>query len=235
MPLDWSWKKVHNGLSRRRKLLAVVLGGFVLPWAGFVLLAQKVRLAGGFAHDKTVLAFLRQSATPGQDKLAVALTDLGDSGPMITLGVLVALSLTLRRHRRQAVVFTAAVGGSMVLTQVLKALFARPRPDLWVSIKPVHTFSFPSGHAMDTAALATAGIFLLWQFRARWLAWPWLPLFALGVGWSRMYLGVHYPSDVLAGWLSATGWVTGVYLLFAPVFQELSQAPEAVNEPPRAV
>jgi undecaprenyl-diphosphatase len=154
---------------------------------------------------------------------------------MITLGVLVALGLALRRQRRQALVFVVAVGGSMVLTQVLKALFARPRPDLWVSIKPAHTFSFPSGHAMDTAALATAGVFLLWQFRAHWLVWPWLPLFALGVGWSRMYLGVHYPSDVLAGWLSATGWVTGIYLLLARDFPGLSRSHQAVDEPPQSV
>ena len=98
----------------------------------------------------------------------------------------------------------------MLLTQVIKALVARPRPSLWLSIRPEHTLSFPSGHAMDTAALATALIFLL-------PGRPWVgrlaALFALAVGWARMYLGVHNPSDVLAGWCAAVGWVLLVQLV----------------------
>ncbi|WP_426061926.1 phosphatase PAP2 family protein [Hymenobacter sp. B1770] len=226
MSFAWSWRKVREGLARREKLLAVVLVGFVLPWAGFVVLAQKVWTEGGFVQDKTVLRFLYRNASPGQDKLALALTKIGDSGPMIVLGALIAGGLLLRRQRTQAVVFAASVGGSMLLTQVLKASFARPRPDLWVSIKPALTYSFPSGHAMDTAAIAVAVAFLLWQFRGHWALWALGPLFALGVGWSRMYLGVHYPSDVLGGWLSATGWVTGVQLLTARATGLFSEPPE---------
>ncbi|WP_262489847.1 phosphatase PAP2 family protein [Hymenobacter terrenus] len=115
-----------------------------------------------------------------------------------------------------------SVGGSMLLTQVIKFLVARPRPELWASIHPETTYSFPSGHAMDTAAVATAVGFLLWQHRAYWLARPLGPVFALNVGWARLYLGVHYPSDVLAGWASAVGWVIGVQVL----------ATLAVRQPP---
>jgi undecaprenyl-diphosphatase len=237
MSSGWSWKNVREGLGRREKLLAVVLVGFVLPWAGFVGLAQKVWTEGGFARDKTVLRFLYRNASPEQDKLAVALANAGDSGPMIALGMLIVGGLLLRHRRTQALVFAVSVGGSMLLTQVLKTSFARPRPDLWVSIKPAVTYSFPSGHAMDTAAIAAAVAFLLWQYRGHWSLWPLAPIFALGVGWSRMYLGVHYPSDVLGGWLSATGWVTGVHLLAARatgLFRELSaeDAPPAKSASP---
>ena len=112
----------------------------------------------------------------------------------------------------------------MLLTQVIKALVMRPRPVLWASIRPEHTYSFPSGHAMDTAALATALGFLLWQHRAAWPAQVVGPLFVLGVGWARMYLGVHYPSDVLAGWSGAVGWVVLVQGLAAPDFRGLWQS-----------
>ncbi|MBF9238109.1 phosphatase PAP2 family protein [Hymenobacter sp. BT683] len=230
MSIARSWKKTWGGPKQQAMLLAVLLLGFVLPWVGFVLLAQKV-WTGGFASDNAILKLLYRNASPTLDALAVALANIGDSEPMIALGVVVAAVLARLRYWRQAGVFVLAVGGSMLLTQVLKAHFARPRPDLWVSIKPALTFSFPSGHAMDTAALATAVTFLLWQHRVHWLAWPWLPLFALAVGWSRMYLGVHFPSDVLAGWLSAIGWVTGVFLLFAPAFRfyGAEQGPEQVS------
>jgi undecaprenyl-diphosphatase len=96
----------------------------------------------------------------------------------------------------------------MLVTQVIKHIATRPRPALWVSLRPEHTFSFPSGHAMDTAALAAALFFITPLPRRKW--WALAPLFALSVGWARMYLGVHYPSDVLAGWSSGAGWVGGV-------------------------
>ena len=129
---------------------------------------------------------------------------------MVGLGVLVFLGLLWRRQGRAAALFFLSVGGSMLLTQVIKPLVARPRPALWASIRPEHTFSFPSGHAMDTAAIAAALVLLVWGHRGH--GWVWLmPLFALAVGWARMYLGVHNPSDVLAGWAAAVAWVAAVH------------------------
>jgi undecaprenyl-diphosphatase len=192
--------------------------GLVLPWAVFAWLAVRVVQAGGLSWDAPVLAFWHRHATPALDKLAIFLTIIGNTGPMIGTGVLVLLALLVRRRWRLAWVFALSVGGSMLLTQLIKPLVARPRPALWVSIRPEHTFSFPSGHAMDTAAVATALVFLLWPSRSRWLMAP-LLLFVLGVGWARMYLGVHNPSDVLAGWASAVGWVVGVQALFPLIFK----------------
>ena len=193
------------------------------PWPlGLVLLgawgvagglAVVVVSFGGPAWDAPVLAFWHRHATPTLDKLAVGLSIVGDTGPMVGLGLLVWLGLLRRRQGRPAWVFFASVGGSMLLTQLIKRLVARPRPALWVSIRPEHTFSFPSGHAMDTAAVAAALVFLYWPSRARGWVWGMAPLFALAVGWARMYLGVHNPSDVLAGWASAVGWVVLVQLL----------------------
>jgi len=139
----------------------------------------------------------------------------------LTFPVLITLGLVMWGTRQQAWFFGLSVGGAMALNLLVKVLFARPRPALWLSLKPAFYYSFPSGHAMGAAAMATALGFLLWQHRGQGLTWTLGPLFALGVGWSRVYLGVHYPSDVLAGWTGSVGWVAGLHVLFSPEFHEL--------------
>ncbi|MDO7854373.1 phosphatase PAP2 family protein [Hymenobacter convexus] len=193
--------------SRRWTLLT-------LAWAVFGGLAVAVVRANGLplSWDASILLFWHRHATPVLDGLAVFLTIVGNTGPMVGLGVLVLLALLRRRQWRPAVVWLVAVGGSMLLTQVIKALVARPRPAFWLSLRPETTLSFPSGHAMDTAAIATALVFLLGRSRFRGWVRVLGPLFSLAVGWARMYLGVHNPSDVLAGWAAAVGWVLLVQL-----------------------
>ena len=179
-------------------------------FAGLVVAVGRV---GGPAWDAPILEYWHAHATSGLDKLAVFLTIVGNTGPMVGLGVLVFLRLLKRGPRRAAWAWLAAVGGSMLLTQLIKRLVARPRPALWASIRPEHTFSFPSGHAMDTAALAAALVLLCWGSRGRGWILVLAPLFSLAVGWARVYLGVHNPSDVLAGWAAAVAWVAAVQLL----------------------
>ncbi|GAA4034944.1 phosphatase PAP2 family protein [Hymenobacter glaciei] len=190
----------------------------VLLSAGMVALglAFEVVRAGNLPWDAPILDYWHRHSTPTLDRVAVFLTVVGNTGPMVSLGVLVWLGLLLLRQVRPAWVFFAAVGGSMVLTQIIKRLVARPRPALWASIRPEHTFSFPSGHAMDTAAIAAALVFLVWgSRRCGWVLWL-APLFSLAVGWARLYLGVHNPSDVLAGWAAAVAWVAVVQLAARP-------------------
>lgn len=190
--------------------LLVVL---VLAWTVFGGMAWAVMMHGGTPWDAPLLELLHRHATAGLDALAVFLSFIGNTWPMVGAG-LVGLGLLVRQGQRgQAWVFGLSVGGSMLLTQLIKALVLRPRPALWLSISPEHTFSFPSGHAMDTAALATALVFLCGRSRWRNSVWLLAPLFSLAVGWARMYLGVHYPSDVLAGWSAAVGWVVLVQVI----------------------
>ena len=191
---------------------ARLVGALLLLAAGvFGGLLLAVLRVGNIPWDISILEFWHRHATPALDRGAVLLTIVGNTWPMIGFGLLVFLGLLVRRRQRAAWVFFASVGGSMLLTQVIKPLVARPRPALWASIRPEHTLSFPSGHAMDTAAIAAALVFLVWG--SRWRGWVWglAPLFSLAVGWARIYLGVHNPSDVLAGWAAAVAWVAAVH------------------------
>jgi membrane-associated phospholipid phosphatase len=200
---------------------ALLLLGLGLPWAIFGGLLWAVRWHGSLVWDAPVLFYWHRHATPALDKLAVFLTIVGNTGPMVGTGLLVLLGLLWRRQGRRAWAFLLSVGGSMVLTQLIKFWVMRPRPTLWVSLRPEHTYSFPSGHAMDTAAVAAALCFLAWRHRSHWWVWALAPLFSLAVGWARMYLGVHNPSDVLAGWSSAVGWVVLAQVLAAPEVRAL--------------
>ena len=180
-----------------------------LAWGVFGSMAALVFGRGRVPFDEPILQGLHRYATPALDRVAVFFTIVGNTGPMIAAGVLTTAALAYLGRRRDAWLFALGVGGSMLLTQVIKHVATRPRPALWPSLRPEHTFSFPSGHAMDTAALAAALFFVLPRYRRLWAL---APLFALSVGWARMYLGVHFPSDVLAGWSSAVGWVLLVQL-----------------------
>ncbi|MGI4833350.1 MAG: phosphatase PAP2 family protein [Janthinobacterium lividum] len=195
---------------QRRGALGLLAAG---AWAVFGSMATLVYCYRLAPFDEPALRWLHRCATPPLDGLALQLTTWGNTVPMIAAGVLTTAALASAGRRRAAGLFALGVGGSMLLTQVIKHVATRPRPALWLSLRPEYTFSFPSGHAMDTAALAAA---LFFAVPPRWRGW-WAvaPLFALGVGWARLYLGVHYPSDVLAGWSSAVGWVLLVQLLAA--------------------
>jgi membrane-associated phospholipid phosphatase len=103
--------------------------------------------------------------------------------------------------------------GSMLLNIAAKQHFSRIRPQLWLSVAPETSFSFPSGHAMGSATLGVALCFLFWPTRWRWPVIVASAMFVVLVGFSRIYLGVHYPSDVLGGWAAGTAWAVAVHQL----------------------
>ena len=191
------------------------LAGLVLPWFVFVRLAREVWEGEGLPGDQRMLTLLHAHSGPAQDAAAAWLSRAG--GPLGASGLAgaVVLGLLVARQRRALHFFSLAVGGAALLNLAAKFLLTRPRPALWAVQHPELSYSFPSGHAMAAAALAAAIGFLLWPTRWRWVALGLGAAWALGMGWARMYLGVHYPSDVLAGWLGSVGWVSGLHLVFA--------------------
>ena len=185
----------------------------LLPLWGFAALVGEVHEKKVFPFDAPILTMLHAVATPTLDHFFVLMTRLGYSWGVVPLDVIFPLLFVLLRRFRDGLFFVLAVIGSGVLNIVAKNHFARMRPDLWLSITPETTYSFPSGHAMGSATLGVAVILLCWPTRWRWPVTIVSLIFVLLVGVSRVYLGVHYPSDILAGWTAAIAWTFGMYAL----------------------
>lgn len=186
---------------------------------GFVTLAGEVTGGETLGFDRAILLSLRNPADLSDpigpswiEESARDVTGLGGHVilGLITVSALAYLLMTGRRH--VALLLVGAIGGGMVLSALLKLGFDRPRPDLVPHGARVYTASFPSGHAMLSAATyLTLGAVL-----ARVHAERAVKLFFIGVavaltiliGSSRVYLGVHWPSDVLAGWCGGAAWAS---------------------------
>ena len=185
----------------------------LLPLWAFASLVGEVHEKAAFPFDAPILNVLHGWATPRLDRFFILITRLGYTWGVVPFDIATLLFLLVRRRIRDALFFGIAVTGSAVLNVVAKNHYARLRPDLWISLRPETTYSFPSGHAMASATLAVALIVLAWPSRWRWVVLAASPVFVLLVGFSRVYLGVHYPSDILAGWAAAIAWTFGMYLL----------------------
>ena len=200
-------------LARRWALLGLFCG-IGLPMLLFGGLAEDVWTREGLPFDLPLLRWLHGLDTPFLDRVALTLSLIGGPLPMVGVAALLFVGFCLRRHYHEALFFFTVVGGSALLNVLGKIVFRRERPDLWVSLAPEGDYSFPSGHAMGSTALVAALVCLTWGMRGRWLVLVVGTLFVLGVGLSRLYLGVHYLSDILAGWSVALAWAFGVNALW---------------------
>ena len=207
---------------------AVLLFGTLFAFAE---LAGEVYEKERFAFDTRGLIWLFHHQTPLLTGVALALSWLGN---IFVLGpvVLVLTWLFWRKSRRAAGFFALGVVGALVLNLAAKAFFARARPDLFAALSPTTYSSFPSGHAMGSTAFALALYLLVRHLYPRW-RWQVATvgfLFALGVGLSRPYLQVHYPSDIVAGWALSTAWVLGVYVWYARLYRPNARRADAVPD-----
>ena len=195
------------------KLLVLFFGVFT-PLIVFGHLAEDVLEHEVFSFDRPILMFMHSHATEALDMLMVFFTRIGSSLVLVPLNILVFSLLIYQKRRKEALFWIFAVMGAALLNFIAKHAFARIRPDLWISISPEVTYSFPSGHAMNSMAVMTALVLLAWDTRWRGLMMVTGACFILLVGSSRIYLGVHYPSDILAGWLASSAWVVGLASVF---------------------
>ncbi|HEX3652891.1 MAG TPA: phosphatase PAP2 family protein [Rhizomicrobium sp.] len=122
-------------------------------------------------------------------------------------------SLWLLQRRKPALAMVATMLGAILLDNGLKFLFHRARPEVFFGVSP-DTYSFPSGHALFATCFYGAFAALLAPQLENWLPrialWITAVLMMLGIGWSRIYLGVHFPSDVLAGYLVGATWLVAL-------------------------
>jgi undecaprenyl-diphosphatase len=205
----------------------LVLGGFLLV---AVLVAAFARLAAMVAResisefDTHLLLALRVPGEPDNplgptwfEEAARDLTALGSMSVLFLLVTAVCVYLLLLKKWRTAMFVALSTSGGALLSFLLKSGFARPRPAIVAPHTDVFTSSFPSAHAMSSAVVfLTLGALLARSepnHRIKAFLMGTAALLTLIVGVSRVYLGVHWPSDVLAGWVAGAGWALAVWLL----------------------
>jgi undecaprenyl-diphosphatase len=212
-------RRAPDGLSLARREIGPIV--MVLATAAFLLafrrIAEAVTRGDARAFDRAVLQALSAPGDPRRSLakawLNIAASDFGAMGSVTVLAFIVVLVcglfLSLKRWREAALLFLAS-GGGLALTNVLKDAFNRGRPPLTAEVAAGLNASFPSGHAVLTATVyLTLGV-LIGHFAERRL----IRLYALGaavlltvlVGLSRIYMGVHWCTDVLAGWCVGAAW-----------------------------
>lgn len=211
------WEKVE---------FSVLLAGIVAAgglW-GFVEMAEVARDTAAHGFDTDILLAFREPGRPddpiGPAWLEEAVRDITGLGSMIVLVLTTSFAifyLLLIQKWREALLVLVAVAGGQILSSTLKLGIDRPRPDLVSHLVEVQTLSFPSGHAMMAAVTyLTLGSMLAGIVPGRTTR-----IFVLGVavlitlmvGVSRIYLGVHWPSDVLAGWCAGFAWAMLCWLV----------------------
>ena len=217
-------------------LILLALGGAGI-WA-FAELADEVMEGSSRAIDVAIIVAMRNPADLSDpigprwlEELGRDFTALGGVGVLLMLTLATAGYLVLAAKRRIALFVVVAVCGGLLLSSGFKSAFDRPRPDLVPHQAYVYTASFPSGHSMMSAVTyLTLGTLLARMHKRRAIKIYFLGLailLTLGVGVSRIYLGVHWPTDVLAGWAAGATWAIVCWLLALWLQQRDVVEPEA--------
>jgi undecaprenyl-diphosphatase len=215
----WSWLRQNTDLLMLAALASIAVGTWLLAE-----LADKVLEGDTQAYDEWVLRRLRSPDDP-RDPLGPPwfeaiwrdVTALGGAA-VLTLVTLACAGYLLigKRYRTLALLLAVTIGG-LAVSVAMKALFARPRPEFMSEMEHVVSASFPSGHSMLSAIVyLTLGALLARTksaLRHKVYLITMALLVTLLVGVSRVYLGVHYPTDVLAGWSTGLVWALTCWLI----------------------
>ena len=180
---------------------------------GFAEITEEVIEGESRAFDRAVLLWIDSNVPAWMDGPMRVVTNLGYYKVVLPLLTAAAGVFCFVRWRLSAVLLVVSTAGGILLTTVLKAVFRRARPEIIDSGYTAGFYSYPSGHA--TVAVGFYGaltLILAYHLRgpARWAAVTLGAALVLLIGFSRLYLGVHYPTDVLAGFLAAPLWLVSV-------------------------
>jgi len=199
-PSLFSWSVVGVGFN------AAVAAILFFAW-----LAEEMLEGDTMVFDNAVRAFVHEHSSEALTTVMRAFTFVGST---IFLGILTSIVLlvfVIGRHWWSTVVFGVMMSGAILLNFVLKTSFARDRPTTYFDTPVPNSYSFPSGHALfslcfyvSLAWILTRHLNGVWH---RATVWTLMAMLVVGVGLSRIYLGVHYPSDVIAGYTAALIWL----------------------------
>lgn len=229
-------KNAFHHLARREfALLCGIVAAFLCLWI-FLGVAEE---AGEGEHDNLELKIIQSFRSPTDlsrlkgpvwaKEAAIDSSTLGGSTLTIIITVLVASYLLINRQRRDCIIVAAAVSSGSAASVVLKHVFERPRPTAVPYLVHVNDASFPSGHSMTSAVVyITLGVLLArstnsWKHKLFYVGTG-LILSGL-VGLSRVMLGVHYPSDVIAGWAAGASWALICWIAAELVPPETTRKP----------
>lgn len=192
-------------LWNKQNVVLVIISGLTVV---FLSLAGNLSQGKTFSWDAPFMLKVHSLSQPWLDFVMLGITHTG--GAFVALSFAVSL-YWLYKSENYDLFWGAAISflGAISINSFLKLFFARPRPTIFPPLTAVHTYSFPSGHTVAAISLYGFLAFALWQMGKKWqaaLATSWVLLIAL----SRVYLGVHYPSDVLGALAFGGIWLLGV-------------------------
>ena len=195
-------------------------GIFVLAGAAFALLAtwafaefaQKVTSGSTQALDDAVLRWILPHRDPALDAIMLEITSLGTASVATMVVGVAALFLWLNKHKHSAILLFVSTFGGVILNNLLKLGFSRPRPEIIPWAAKATFYSFPSGHAMSATVVYSTVAYLAARLQRTHAARAAIMFIAAIIIFiicgSRVYLGVHYPSDVIAGVIVGLAWAS---------------------------
>jgi undecaprenyl-diphosphatase len=182
--------------------------------AGLAWLATQVIGGATLRFDMDARKTIHSLATPALTAVMITASAIGESYVLLPVSAAIVFAFWRSRDQHRAILFTIAVTGALLVDEALKLAFRRARPQPFFDYPLPHSYSFPSGHALSSvvffgtlAALISPGLRVKWKKALLWAA---AALLAAIIGFSRVYLGVHYPTDVIAGYTAALVWVLAV-------------------------
>lgn len=203
--------------SVKLALGSVLTGGLALSISLLLLfswLAEEVWEGDSFKFDQVVRDYVHGFANPVLTDVMRALSFLGSTVFLVSFGAILVIIFLITKHKRRAIVFMITTIGASILIWILKQTFRRPRPEPFFNIPLPNSDSFPSGHSLGSfcfyGALAAIIINRTEKLWLKVLTLTCAAALILLIGLSRIYLGVHYPSDVFAGFSIGIIWVTTV-------------------------
>lgn len=204
----WRWTRAAKFVP-----LGAALTFCALMWV-FVELADDAPEGDYLVYENRIMQAMRDESGPrGAEWVTGAMRDvtaLGSSVVLVTMTLIILGQLWLSRRYRVALLIAVATAGGQGLNAILKHTFARERPDATLHLVEVRSPSFPSGHTMAASIFyLTIGALLartMKRKREKLYLMMCAVILTVAVGFSRVYLGVHYPTDVLAGWSAGAAW-----------------------------
>jgi undecaprenyl-diphosphatase len=195
---------------------------------GLGILAFLIRHDHIVQFDHAIIAIIQSFEAPALTTIMKFFTFIGATKIVWLLFVIVSLFLYVKlHHRTELLLYSAVVLGTPILNRLLKLSFQRARPELHRLIE-IGGYSFPSGHAMNAFSAYAILAFLLWRHIPTRIGRTLLILFSIvmiaSIGVSRIYLGVHYPSDIIAGYMASGFWVALAIWVFQR-YQEKQRKP----------